>query len=318
MVESRGVRQQSEVLAAQAERETAEERASLERYYRSLTPEQRRERIQLQAAYRDAYNEITEAHQRVELPRYFWRRWVPILGPTASMVYMRLRDLCFSRAGENAGVCEPTQEELAQAVGLSKRHTVGAALRLLEQHGFMTRKRIHTQDPRTGRLQRAADQISVYFEVPLHTEDAVDLLILESRQVQLELHREAEKRPLVTPPDSEGPKNGLSVEVVGVQPKGRKTASNGNGKRNGIYRCLSTTVVDSPQAHLAADLAEEFRDPGSARFFLRVTSRLPEPLVRRLLSETLAAEREGTLRGRPGAYFTAAVKREAHELGIDL
>jgi len=293
----------------------------LARYYRELSPKERRERVVLQPAYRDAYNAITDAHQLSQVPRYFWRRWVPELGPTASMVYMRLRDLCFSRAGVDSGVCDATQDELAQAAGIAKRHTVGAALRLLERWGFIAKKRVFERDE-AGQFVRAADQISVFFEIPLHVEDAVELLIREAQQTAIEYeHREAEKRPQAEASDAVGPKNGLSVEVVDSLPRGRKTASKTlelTVETKDKYRCFSASVVDSPQGALALELAEELEDARSAPFFLRCARKIPEAALRRLLSETRCARREGTLRGRPGAYFTAAVKREAREMGIAL
>ena len=46
--------------------------------------------------------------------------------------------------------------------------------------------------------------------------------------------------------------------------------------------------------------------------------RVPEGLIRIGLSETKGAQLEGRLEGRPGAYFTGAIKQLAKNAGIDL
>lgn len=69
---------------------------------------------------------------------------------------------------------------------------------------------------------------------------------------------------------------------------------------------------------LAFEIAEELRDPSSLRFFRIVAAHLPEPRIRLILSETRSARAEGRITKTPGAYFTAAVKQLAQELGIDL
>ncbi len=49
-----------------------EQRKELESYYANLSADERCNRIVLEPTFRDAYNEIIQAHQVVQLPLYFW------------------------------------------------------------------------------------------------------------------------------------------------------------------------------------------------------------------------------------------------------
>jgi len=115
-------------------------RKQLEKIYAELSPEQRRNRIILEPAFRDAYNEITQAHRLVPVPHYFWEKWVPVLGPVASMLYMRLRQYCYynPETGEKREHCWPKQETLGKEIGVS-RCTIMRTLPVLEKHGFIKR-----------------------------------------------------------------------------------------------------------------------------------------------------------------------------------
>lgn len=154
-------------------------REELERYYASLSADERRSRIVLEPAFRDAYNEITQAHQVVQLPRYFWDKWVPSLGPTTTTVYVNLRKHCYynSRTGEMRDNWETRQETLAWECGIKDRKTLRKCLVVLEALGFIKRTPSHLIDPRTGRPYRTTDNYQVFFEVPLIDQDAVELLL---------------------------------------------------------------------------------------------------------------------------------------------
>jgi hypothetical protein len=154
-------------------------RDEIERYYSSLSGAERRLSILLEPAFRDAYNEIIQAHQVVQLPRYFWDKWVPLLGPTTTTVYVNLRKHCYynSRTGEMRDNWQTRQETLARECGIKDRKTLRKSLVLLESLGFIERKADHLTDPRTGRPYRITDTYQVFFEVPLVDQDAVEMLL---------------------------------------------------------------------------------------------------------------------------------------------
>lgn len=333
-----------------------DERAELARYYESLSPEERRARILLQPAYRDAYNEITRAHEVVSVPGYFWANWVPILGPTSSLLYLRLRQLCYYQPGspEHRDYCWPRQDELAASIGFKKRDTIRIPLIELEGHGFIKRESAYVTDQATRVISRRPDRYLVFFEVPLTPADAAELLIrasgshmpekraYEAPQLSCQPDRMPEKRANVYAREtgireSVCPKNGHTEESsevpdpeqdrgeIEVCQSGRMPAT----RAKNVERSTSSTFnVDMPAKRayggnadpegLAEEMVEELGDPGSEKWYRYLADRVPEILIRLALSETKAARLEGYLRGKPGAYFTGAVKRIAAERGVSL
>ena len=160
-------------------------RTELEDYYRNLPPERRRQRIILEPAFRDAYNEISRAHQVVQVPKYFWDNWAPVLGPVATALYVRLRLYCYynPQTGERRDWCWPKQQTLAAQVGIKDPKTLRKALLLLESQGFIRREPQYRQSSRGGAIERTSDKYLVYFEIPLADGDAVELLLRQSVEV---------------------------------------------------------------------------------------------------------------------------------------
>src|SRR5262245_52930518 len=73
--------------------ETAEQERAARDFYNGLSPHERREHFVLSARYRSAYNRILDSEDRTTLPRYFWKKWLPILGAEAAALYVVLRDI---------------------------------------------------------------------------------------------------------------------------------------------------------------------------------------------------------------------------------
>ena len=161
-----------------AERASFEPGEELEAFYNALAPEERRNRVLLQPAFRDAYNEITESHRNVVIPRYFWAKWLPVLGPVACALYVTLRQYCYhdSRTGELRNLCWPRQKTLAREIGVRDRKTVRKALSLLESHGFIRREHTFYHNPQNALARKGTDRYLVYFEIPLLTSDAARLM----------------------------------------------------------------------------------------------------------------------------------------------
>jgi len=152
-------------------------REEVEAYYEGLSVEERRQRLILEPRFRDAYNEITQAHRIVPVPHYFWEKWAPVLGPVATVVYQRLRQYCFydPRTGEGENWCWPRQDTLAKEVGVGHRHTVMKALKVLEQYGFIKREKRFHKRGNDNMVKRGSDKYIIYFEIPLAREDAIEL-----------------------------------------------------------------------------------------------------------------------------------------------
>ncbi len=78
--------------------------------------------IELQPFYHDVKNTIVRPKQIVVGTRYFWERWAPRLGPTLTVLIVRLRMHCYYNQStqERRDWCFPTQQTLAEEVGVSR------------------------------------------------------------------------------------------------------------------------------------------------------------------------------------------------------
>lgn len=326
------------------------QRKAIEEYYARLTPAERRERVLLQPTFRDLYNEITEAHRIVQVPRYFWVKWVPILGPIATALYMQLRQYCYfnPKTGEIRNLCWPKQATLGRDIGVRDKKTIRKALVLLEEHGFIKRERTYYKDSDTGKPHQGTDRYLVYFEIPLVTEDAVDLLIRESTQgASADRHYEGAESPHSAESVDNSSYGGKFSPHIAGEEIPRRTIT-----RTSTYN-VTNVIGQNPlrqkgQARArSADLpAEElnereslagyigdqlgamdgnWRGEGhkSAGFHRRVALAMPSHLVHEALAATRDAiedDRGGrrTVRRGAGAYFAGAIRRIAEREHIDL
>jgi hypothetical protein len=155
-------------------------REALEGLYLGLSPKERRERLFVSPAYRSAYNRALDSEDRMTLPRYFWRKWLPLLGAKAAALYVVLRDIARVEAKGSDSWCWPEQSELGLRIGVSE-YTLRKLLAVLERHGFIMRER--RREPRSGAWQmvQGTNHYNVYLDIPLTPHDAVELLLNEVR-----------------------------------------------------------------------------------------------------------------------------------------
>jgi hypothetical protein len=78
--------------------------------------------IELQPFYHDVKNTIVRPRQVVMGTRYFWEKWAPLLGPTLTVLIVRLRMHCYYNQAtqERRDWCFPTQQTLADETGVSR------------------------------------------------------------------------------------------------------------------------------------------------------------------------------------------------------
>src|SRR5262249_12837946 len=120
--------------------------------YQNLSPKERREQIVASPKYRLTYNRILDSEDRMTLPRYFWRRWLPILGAEAASLYVVLRDIARVELAGKDSICWPEQNELGRRLGVSK-NTLRKCLAVLETHGFIECKRRREKGAKWGKVQ---------------------------------------------------------------------------------------------------------------------------------------------------------------------
>ena len=315
--------------------------------WEQLTPEQRRGRIALRPGFRSAMNEALQLDRFFPVPAYLWEKWCPLLGVLPIGVYLELRRMCFVDrvTGERRVTCWPKQETIAKRLGVRKRHTIASALRILEEHGLISRERTHYNEAGSGKIRRGVTSYTVWWEPPPVVEDAVNLLLKELESTAADASGGslvAENRPF-------GPTNALRPEIGHAYMAEKRPCELIPGNRSnvpnvGSRRGSKPRLADHPRVKamsteqrarcesLALELGERLMTwgPGydgaphrSEGFHRRVSFLMPENLVREALMATgdavaeRLAGREGC-RQDPSAYFAGAVKRIAEREGIDL
>jgi hypothetical protein len=115
------------------------------------------------------------------LPRYFWRKWLPLLGAEAAALYVVLRDMSRVEAAGSDSWCWPEQSELGLRIGVSK-NTLRKSLGVLERHGFIQSERRRERLPGGWQMVQQTNHYEVYLDIPLTPEDAVELLLAEIKE----------------------------------------------------------------------------------------------------------------------------------------
>lgn len=130
------------------------------------------ERLELLPFYHDLRNRLVRPEQIHVETRYFFRKWKPRLGPTATLLIMELRDRCYynPRTEERRDTCWPALDELGAALGVSAR----TVQRLLDEplvQLFVKVEHRYRYDERLGRKVRTSSLYHVSMDDPLLPED---------------------------------------------------------------------------------------------------------------------------------------------------
>jgi len=300
-------------------------RKEIEEFYASLSPEQRRHDIILSPKFRDAYNEITQAHRFFQMPQYYYEKWRPVLGPVAHAVYEELRRKIFynPQTGERRETVYLKQETLANAIGVKDRKTIRKALKLLEELNFIHRDYKHYKNPKSGRVYRGADEFTVFFEIPLTDEDAVDLLLMNTFKSSEFVKRKKSPLQIRDPQnvDNSAVKGNLSSLRAGENIPG---VYNTNDITNNVETLVRKNAFKEKNAYLVDILAEKLgRGEENDRFYRSVCYNIPEQLIMRALAavedkflDSLDPAKEG-FKVNKSAYFTGVLKNLAKEENIE-
>ena len=261
--------------------------------------------IELQPFYYDAKH-IIQPKQVVIATRYFWERWAPLLGPTLTVLVVRLRMHCYynKETQERRDWCFPTQQTLAAEVGIS-RWTVMRELKKPLASQFV---RIQYRS-RYDRVRQQTVRISSLYHVamddPLVADDQSKLTVLATSQDRAPIRgRETVKPevtdlPVVTPAIHSGHLAKRlpapdATEHIAMGPSRGKLPP----KEEPEPITLNVDVDD-----IAQELMDEQLSPRVAR---KLASAYPSALIREKLAKVrlLAAER-GALRNAPGFLLRA-------------
>ncbi|HEU0169201.1 MAG TPA: hypothetical protein VFS62_15600 [Chloroflexota bacterium] len=128
--------------------------------------------IELRPFYHDIKNTIVQPKQVVVGSRYFWERWAPRLKPTLTTLVVRLRMHCYYNQAtqERRDWCFPTQQTLAEEVGVS-RWTVMRELKRPEARLFVRVQYRSRYDPSRRLTVRISSLYHVAMDDPLVEED---------------------------------------------------------------------------------------------------------------------------------------------------
>lgn len=128
--------------------------------------------IELQPFYHHVKNTIVRPKRIVVGTRYFWEKWAPRLGPTLSVLVVRLRMHCYYNQAtqERRDWCFPTQQTLAEEVGVS-RWTVMRELKKPEARRFVRVQYRSRYDDARRQTVRISSLYHVAMDDPLVEED---------------------------------------------------------------------------------------------------------------------------------------------------
>ncbi|MHB8618684.1 MAG: DnaA N-terminal domain-containing protein [Chloroflexota bacterium] len=140
--------------------------------------------FELQPFYYDARNKIVRPKQVVVGTRYFWEKWAPRLGPTLTVLVVRLRMHCYynQRTSERRDWCFPTQETLAGEAGIS-RWTVMRELKKPLAKRFVRVQYRSRYDAERRQTVRVSSLYEVAMDDPLVDEDHGKLRVLVAQEL---------------------------------------------------------------------------------------------------------------------------------------
>jgi hypothetical protein len=122
------------------------------------------EEMEIRPLRRKPSHYLLKPEEKVTFSRYFFEKWVPLLGPTRGMVILKFRSFC---AGKNSVVLR--MADAAKAIGISERH-----LRRVLQDERVKRfikKEAQFERDGNGEVRQIANRFWVLQEDPLTPED---------------------------------------------------------------------------------------------------------------------------------------------------
>jgi len=297
--------------------------------------------IHLRPYYLEARNEIVEPADITVVTQYFMKKWVSRLGPTLSLLIMRLRMYCYynKKTLEKRDWCFPSQETLAKDIGVSYK-TIARELKKEIAKKFIRREARYVYKQELKKKVRTTDTYFIAMDDPLIAEDE-DLL---KKKMAERLFKD--EKPEGKDPEREGGSpNGQNVLQVD-SPTGQSVLQVENlgeiGRPNGQFVPhissdklseeevlirdtnnvnVSKKILDKQKYQingLVEQILEICQDEKSTRFYMKVASMMPDQTIYRALSEVTDTALTGEVKKSKGAIFTHLIKKYAQEEGIAL
>ncbi len=157
--------------------------------------------LEVQPFYHYLKNEIIEPEKIVVGTRYFWNKWAPILGPTLTVIIVKLRQYCYYNklTKEKRDWCYPSLKTLAKEVGVSE-DTVSRELNpknpekndILKK--FVRREPQYVYDASLRKKVRSVDKYYIAMDDPLTSEDEKILIIKSAERLIKQESKQSESK----------------------------------------------------------------------------------------------------------------------------
>ena len=143
------------------------------------TQRKRLDAIELQPIYLDQKNEIVAPGKVAVISQYFLDKWAPLLGPTLTLLIIRLRRYCYFNklTKEQRDWCYPKHDTLAREIGVS-RWTILRELQRPVAQSFIRREKRYLYDSATKKRVRTSDMYYVAMDEPLTPDDEEELRLM--------------------------------------------------------------------------------------------------------------------------------------------
>lgn len=202
----------------------------------STTPGFNFDEIKLQPFYYDIRNQIIQPEKVVVNTRYFWDKWVPLLGPTLAVLIIRLRRYCYynKTTKEKRDWCNPNQRKLAREIGVSRYPIMRELERDIAEY-FITREKRYVYEDLLKKKVRASDVYKIAMDDPLVPEDENKLVVMATERILKQPVADKEVRPKLQnatqvpkePVDNLPPKSQNATHIYKLQ--------NGTAKISTLY-----------------------------------------------------------------------------------
>ncbi len=298
--------------------------------------------IELQPIYLDCRNEIVAPDKVAVVSHYFLDKWGPKLGPTLTLLIIRLRRYCYFNklTKEQRNRCYPRHDTIAKEIGVSRWTILRELQRPIAQY-FVKREKRYVYNPVTRKSVRTSDMYYIAMDDPLVPEDEERLKLLvrqkisgkkdgaeseqQMRTVDLSsnlLLRSA--KPRADPP----PKWQFATQVrcsklLQEEVPLRGTKKNVNVNADFLDPPEEQTEREAQIQGLVSEMIEVLQDPQSTSYYAFLAHRILEAyespeLIFRALSETKEEARMGNIRRSRGAFFIDLIKRYCAEDRVSL
>jgi hypothetical protein len=299
--------------------------------------------IELQPFYLDFRNEIVAPDKVAVVSHYFLDKWAPQLGPTLTLLIIRLRRYCYFNklTKERRDWCYPKHETLAKEIGVSRWTILRELQRPVAQY-FVKREKRYVYDPQTKKRVRTSDMYYIAMDEPLTPEDEDELGTLlkktseEARCGSRQMDRGTRSADLsgnllLRSTNSEvpdPPKWQIATQVSCGNLLQEEVPLRSTSKNVNVNANLCTPPEEHPEREaqiqsLVAEMVEVLQDHRSKKYYTFLASRILEAykspeLIFRALSETKEEARMGNIRRSRGAFFVDLIKRYCAQDGISL